>query len=619
MRSASEFWPLLTITVAMTHFAIFAAAQSPPPLAISSSPVGLRPLGIAIGSVPISSTLGTRAADFGLITNPGDNSVSGFSLGGSVPMPMVTGIPSPYGIAACSPVFPPGPSYSTALVTSPSDNSVWVLRFVFSGGAPSSINAGLAGRVPTGAQPYSVACSRFLGGESGGGVVSNFGDSTLTIFDVASRQLRATIPGVPGSRGLHGIAVSGGPGTLLAWVAGTDANVVTAVDLTSRRVLTQIPVSRPTAVRTSVGSGSSISAVFVASAGGDSIIGYHGTTFRAVEFQSVPNPQDFVFSPVLGGFAISGPDSLWRFDLKSLPGTGGPVATIPGAALAAYASDYVFVTSTTTNQIYQIRRAPGPSTHFSVSNGASFATGQLAPGSLGSALVSTGVSESLNASFFSMPLPKTLGGVTLKIGGSLNFNSTTNNWEYSPTGAMDAPLHFVGPNQINFQVPTGIALGDSIPAQLTTPDGSRLFTMLNIKAAAPGIFSLLQNGQGQGAVLNDDFSQNGIPQIIVGAKPAARGSVIQIFATGAGATNPPLLAGEPAPASGNPLVLTQVQPTVAIGGKTAPVLFSGLAPGFVGLWQVNAEVPQDVAPGQAVPLSITAGGVASNTVTIAVQ
>ena len=95
--------------------------------------------------------------------------------------------------------------------------------------------------------------------------------------------------------------------------------------------------------------------------------------------------------------------------------------------------------------------------------------------------------------------------------------------------------------------------------------------------------------------------------------------MIQIFATGAGATNPPLLAGESAPASGNPLVLTRVEPAVTLGGRPAPVLFSGMAPGFVGLWQINAEVPQDVTPGPAVPLQITAGGVPSNTVTIAVQ
>jgi uncharacterized protein (TIGR03437 family) len=79
-----------------------------------------------------------------------------------------------------------------------------------------------------------------------------------------------------------------------------------------------------------------------------------------------------------------------------------------------------------------------------------------------------------------------------------------------------------------------------------------------------------------------------------------------------------LAAGQPAPTSGA-LVLTVAQPTVTIGGVNAPVQFSGMAPGFVGLWQINAVVPQSVTPGSAVSLVVSAGGVTSNTVTIAVQ
>ena len=124
---------------------------------------------------------------------------------------------------------------------------------------------------------------------------------------------------------------------------------------------------------------------------------------------------------------------------------------------------------------------------------------------------------------------------------------------------------------------------------------------------------MLQNGQGQAAVLNQDNSQN------FGTIPAARGSVIQIYATGGGETTPSLLPGEAAAASGNPLVLTNAQPTVTMGGQQATVQFSGMAPGYVGLWQINAQIPQTVTPGNAVPLVVTAGGATSNTVTIAVQ
>ena len=127
------------------------------------------------------------------------------------------------------------------------------------------------------------------------------------------------------------------------------------------------------------------------------------------------------------------------------------------------------------------------------------------------------------------------------------------------------------------------------------------------------------NGQGQAAALNPDYSQNGNPQSILSAKPVQRGSYIQIYATGGGETDPPLLPGEAASITGNPLFLTRVQPTVTIGGQSARVLFSGMAPGYVGLWAINAEIPASVTPGPAVPMTITADGVASNTVTIAVE
>ena len=163
-------------------------------------------------------------------------------------------------------------------------------------------------------------------------------------------------------------------------------------------------------------------------------------------------------------------------------------------------------------------------------------------------------------------------------------------------------------------VPPQTRPSERVFARLDRPDGSTVLGSFPVVSTMPGIFTLLSNGQGPAVVLNQDKSLN------TGARPAARGSVIQIFATGAGATNPPLAPGEAAPASGNPLVLTQVQPGVTIGGKTARVLFSGLAPGFVGLWQINAEVPRDVDTSPLfVELRIIVAGNSSNAATVAVQ
>ena len=82
-------------------------------------------------------------------------------------------------------------------------------------------------------------------------------------------------------------------------------------------------------------------------------------------------------------------------------------------------------------------------------------------------------------------------------------------------------------------------------------------------------------------------------------------------------TQPAVATGAPAPSDPPSQVVVLV--TVTIGGLPAAVDFAGLAPGFVGLYQVNARVPEGVAPGSDVPVVITQEGVPSNTVTIAVQ
>jgi len=58
---------------------------------------------------------------------------------------------------------------------------------------------------------------------------------------------------------------------------------------------------------------------------------------------------------------------------------------------------------------------------------------------------------------------------------------------------------------------------------------------------------------------------------------------------------------------------------LTIGGVPATVSFSGMSPGFVGLYQVNAQVPAAAAIGDAVPVALSIGGVSSNAVTIAVS
>jgi uncharacterized protein (TIGR03437 family) len=626
MPNTLSFWPLLHAAGLSLLMGVTAPAQSTPPYSITSLPTGKQPKGIDITTAAATGDISAfPSAAYVVIANSGDNSVSVFGFATLrppfvlKPLSPITGIPSPYAVSTC----PSGNNFdASVLVTSPADNSVRALT-------PSYFGIGdVSPPLQTGSQPYSVACTGGLGGADGTGIVSNVGDNSLTVFDVATLKITATIPGVPGARGLHGIAASIVPqapeNIILAWVAGTDANVVTVVDLVHSAVVTQIPMSSPTAIRADQ------SLIYIASAGTGSITVFDPSTLSQVNNQlaSVPNAQDLIFSSLFGDFAISGVDSVWSLDL-SKSGNTANVGSVPGAAALAapyFFSDLgvpaccamVLATSPSTNSVYLIQPPPAAPAQFILANGASFGATAVAPGSLASAVpVATGASTNFSAS--TLPLPEMLGGVAVSIGGSLTFDTPSNMWTYSSANSMPAPLLFVGPNQINLQIPSGINLASAVPAQITEPDGSTLLATLNVTGSSPGIFTLSSNGQGQAAVLNQDNSLNGIPQLIPGANAAAPGSVIQIFATGAGATNPALAPGEAAPSSGNPLVYTLVQPTVTIGGINAPVQFSGMAPGYPGVWQINVQVPKTVTPGNAVPLVVKAGGASSNAATVAIN
>jgi len=81
---------------------------------------------------------------------------------------------------------------------------------------------------------------------------------------------------------------------------------------------------------------------------------------------------------------------------------------------------------------------------------------------------------------------------------------------------------------------------------------------------------------------------------------------IVIYLTGLGATSPAVDAGLPAPS--NPLASAVITPTVTLGGMPLTLLYAGLAPDTVGLYQINVTVPFGAPEGLSVPLTITQGG-----------
>jgi uncharacterized protein (TIGR03437 family) len=190
-----------------------------------------------------------------------------------------------------------------------------------------------------------------------------------------------------------------------------------------------------------------------------------------------------------------------------------------------------------------------------------------------------------------------------------------------------APLYYVGPAQINFVVPIGAPVTGTADVQVVQLSTGQVLGAGSVPLAqvSPAIFCgaaggcLATGGFYQAAVLNQDNSVNST------TNPALRGSVIQIFCTGQGALDNPPADG--AAAGVSPLATTPQTPRVAIGTdfvddmKLLPgdptdgqwVLYSGLAPGYAGLWQINVRIPMGVAPGLQTPLGIQYDGVGSGT------
>jgi uncharacterized protein (TIGR03437 family) len=114
-------------------------------------------------------------------------------------------------------------------------------------------------------------------------------------------------------------------------------------------------------------------------------------------------------------------------------------------------------------------------------------------------------------------------------------------------------------------------------------------------------------GKTFGAILHANF------QLADSNHPAKPGETLLIYCTGLGAVSSPPPDG--AAGNGQPTIIT---PTAMIGGAKATVSFSGLAPGFVGLYQINADVPATLSAGnQAVVVEV--GAASSNSVLLPVQ
>ena len=198
------------------------------------------------------------------------------------------------------------------------------------------------------------------------------------------------------------------------------------------------------------------------------------------------------------------------------------------------------------------------------------------------------------------PLPFSLGGTTVIIGGN------------------PVPLFFVSPGQINFQVPfLSVTRPTQVPLTITQGALSTTISVV-VSNVAPALFTTNQAGTGQASALIAGTASIAAPAgMFPGSRPAKKGESVSLFATGLGdVRNRPALGG---PSPVNPLSSTLLSPSVTIGDVPASVSFSGLAPGFVGLYQVNVQVPATAPSGPAVPVALTIGGASANPATIAIE
>jgi uncharacterized protein (TIGR03437 family) len=265
--------------------------------------------------------------------------------------------------------------------------------------------------------------------------------------------------------------------------------------------------------------------------------------------------------------AIGGPAQL-----ASLPAAAAPFANV------VYKPSTVVVNKSTLPSSAEVW-VMEPRSDAAAVNGASFQPGKpVAPGSIVSVFGKFTGSQTGTAGAY--PLPRKIGETEVFVDGKA------------------APVYFASPGQINFQLSAGTAPGQSV-VEVRVGGQAVTRTTATVIPNAPGLF----------VAANPDGSINSAKN------PAARGGAITIYGTGQGAVSPAVDDGA---AAGAAVSNSTSMPNVFLGGRQMPVQFSGLAPGFAGLWQINVPIPADAPSGTEMDLTVALGAV-SNRLQVSVR
>jgi len=206
--------------------------------------------------------------------------------------------------------------------------------------------------------------------------------------------------------------------------------------------------------------------------------------------------------------------------------------------------------------------------------------------------------------------PVAPGGLISIFGNQLSATNLATREIPVPTALADScltvngqpmPIVFVSPTQINAQMPFE-AVGN-VTINVHTPGGASDNFNLTVQPTAPAVF--LSGVAGPETNLPTVIrSDNNL--IVTDSNPVHRNDTLVIYLTGLGQTSPVVDDGLPAP--GDPLASALTVPTVQLGGTNLPVIYAGLAPGEVGVYQINVSVPRNTPQGLNMPLTISQGG-----------
>jgi uncharacterized protein (TIGR03437 family) len=216
-------------------------------------------------------------------------------------------------------------------------------------------------------------------------------------------------------------------------------------------------------------------------------------------------------------------------------------------------------------------------------NAASF-TGGVARGSI-AAIFGTNLAGA-TAHAESIPLPRILAGARVLVAG------------------VEAPLFFVSPLQINFQVPFEAPLGQAVPVQVVRDNVVGPTASLVVTDYALGVFAYERQPGVRDPIITH---LNG--ELVTPSNPARPGEVVVVYATGVGVLDNPPATGAAAPS--DPPSASRVLPQAILAGSssgtTVRVLFSGLTPGLVGLVQMNIQLPTTRPPDADLKLGLRFG------------